>query len=170
MCFIVLLSGIAEANQKALDSQLKAAFIERFTRFITFPDKSEIEDPKKPFVLVVFGDPTFGATLEEVYQKQKILNKPVIIKYANKIEDISDAHLVYVASNVGNRISELLEYLADKPILTIADTKGFCESGVMINLFVHNKSLKFEVNEKSINSSPLKMSHLLFRKAARVVK
>lgn len=167
---MIILTSTVIADHKALESQVKAAFLERFTRFVTYPERTNIYNIDEPFQIILLGENSFGKTLEEVYRKQKILNKPVSIKYAKKLSELDSANLVFISQSYSGKLEDVINYLADKPILTVSDTKGYCERGVMINLLILDNNLSFEINEKTVSKSSLKMSHLLLQKAARLVK
>lgn len=145
--------------------KLKAAYLERFTRFVTWPADSDVGKFDKPFVLSVVGDNDFGEMLELIYQNQKILKKKVEIRYIDKIEHISGAHLLYIGNVNKEKLNRIIEYTAGKPILTVSHHKGFADLGVHINIYLEDNKLRFEINEKAVLQSGLKMSHLLMQRA-----
>ncbi len=58
----------------------------------------------------------------------------------------------------------------DLSVLTVADTKGFLESGGIINFLMEDKKVRFEINVTAAKKSKLKISSKLLRLAKRVVK
>lgn len=160
----------ANGEQKATESQVKVAFLERFTRFVTWPDQSQMDKPEFDFELVVFGDNPFGEILQATYAKQKIKNKKVRIKITSKITDCADADLLFISSGMEEQLEEVLKAVEGKPVLTVSDSKGFAQRGVMINLYISSNQPNFEINETVVSKSTLKFSHLLLQKAGRLVK
>ncbi|MCP4111057.1 MAG: YfiR family protein [Desulfobacteraceae bacterium] len=54
------------------DEVLKAAWLERFSRFVEWPEESGINDVSKPFVITVIGKNPFGKVLNQLYSTRKI--------------------------------------------------------------------------------------------------
>ena len=148
--------------------QVKAVFLEQFTRFVEWPESSAVADTTLPFVLGVIGDNPFGALLESVYEQRRIKKKPVELRYITDLDEIPQCHLLFIAGSAADRLPEILARTADLPILTVADSEGFAQRSVLINLYLSGETVKFEINEKAVRSSGLAFSYLLLN-LARVV-
>lgn len=164
VCFLVSLSAVAQQSEYTI----KAVFLEHFTRFIEWPDSSQTADASSPFVLSVIGENPFDSILEQVYAEQRIKNREVIIRYISTPDEISDCHMLFIASSAAEILSEILSNTRDKPILTVSDTNGFAAKGVLINFFLAGDKIKFEINEKAAHESGLVMSYRLLN-LARIV-
>ena len=161
---------LAVAMQQRIESQpteylLKGIFLEKFTRFIEWPLASGVEDTTRPFILGVIGKNPFNGFLNQLYQNQRIKNKKVLVEYFNTPDEIDDCNLLFIARSEQNRISEILEKTKTRPILTIGDSDFLSARGVIINLQVRNKKIRFEINEKAARLSKLYISHLLLKEA-----
>ena len=91
--FIVLLIAVLlqiPCFGQESEYQIKAIFLERFTRFIEWPNSSGISDTSTSFIIAVIGDNPFGSILEQTYAKQKIRNKKVEIRYISTPDNIAD--------------------------------------------------------------------------------
>jgi hypothetical protein len=55
------------------------------------------------------------------------------------------------------------------PVLTVSDTTGFAEQGVLINFYVSQKRLHFEINEPAFRKAPLSVSTRLLEIAKIVM-
>lgn len=150
---------------QASEYKLKAVFLERFTRFIEWPDNSDFSDSTKPFIITVIGENPFGKTLDELYEKTKIKNKKVQIKYIKDIKKIDSCHILFISASMSNSLDKILDYTRTRPILTIGDHPDFALRGVIINFFIKNKKVRFEINEKSLEQSRLYISYLLLNAA-----
>ncbi len=141
---------------------LKAVFLERFTRFIDWPEEQSPENNLKPFVISIIGNPPFADLLRNIYQTQKIQGKKVVIQEIHSGDEINNPHLLYISQVSNNELARILEHTRHSPILTISDTDGFAEQGVMINFFMSNKQkIRFEINERAIKESELHISYKL---------
>jgi len=159
---IFLFLFVSTLTAQISEYRVKAVFLERFTRFIEWPEESEIKDTIKPFVISVIGKNPFGNLLEETYSSQKILNKNVEIRYISKIEQIEETNILFISKSKEKKLSDILEHTKDKPILTVGDTKGFAKQGVLINFYLFSGNIRFEINEEAVRRSGLSMSyHLL---------
>jgi hypothetical protein len=58
---------------------------------------------------------------------------------------------------------QIVESVAGKPVLTVGDSQGFAERGVLINLFEDRGYLRFDINTAAVQASPLKFSSRLLR-------
>ena len=67
-------------------------------------------------------------------------------------------------------LHKILEEVRGKPILTVGDTTGFLEAGVMMNLVEVGNKIRWEINRKPAKKAGLKMSSQLLRNALRVVE
>lgn len=146
---------------------VKAVFLERFTRFIEWPEETRIDDPAEPFIIAVIGKNPFGKTLEKLYTEQKIKNKPVKITYLSDPDEIDhcNCHILFISSDKRKDLDIILKHTKNRPILTIADTEGFAANGVFINLYFVDNTIRFEINDAAVADSLLEVSHMLLKQA-----
>lgn len=145
--------------------EYKAAFIERFTRFIEWPGGIENDT----FKIAIIGSNPFKTTLDDLFANLKIKNKNVEIIYTNNMEELTDVNLVYIAASEKKRVNEILAFTDKYSILTIGDSKGFCAKGVHINMYIVDNNIRYEINQGAIEKSNLKVSSLLLA-SAKIVK
>lgn len=162
--FIVLWSPVILCAQST-EYKVKAAFLERFTRFIEWPESSAIADTSKPFILGIIGKNPFGLTLEEFYSYQKIRSKKVEIQYFSNPDGIEKCHLLFISHSNKTQLSRILSRIRNKPILSVSDTKNFAEEGVLINFYIVENKIRFEINESEARKSGLSISYLLLKMA-----
>lgn len=147
---------------------LKAVYLEKFSRFITWPEECNIDKIDEPFFISVIGNTKLTQSLELVYSQQEIYNKRVIIKEIHELKDIKDCHILFIADSEKKNIQKILDVTSGLPILTVAETDGMAEKGVIINFYEENNKLRFEINESTLLKSPLKMSYYLLS-TARII-
>lgn len=158
---VVILAQVSEYN-------VKAVLLERLTLFIEWPEESAVNDTSQPFILGIIGENPFGSILEQIYSNQKIKDKKVEIRYISKINEIPGCHLLFISKSEKKALSNILSFTREKPILTIGDTKNFAERGVLINFYIFENKIRFEINELESQKSRLFMSYRLL-KAAKIV-
>lgn len=145
--------------------KIKAAYLEKFSRFLEWPPEAEITDTTKAFHIDVIGYSPITEPLRELYQKNKIRNKDVVIRQIQHISQLKNCHILFVGKENKSRLGKILKLANKMGIVTISDSKGFCESGVLINFFVENDKVLFEINYDSVRKSKIHISYLLLKLA-----
>jgi len=137
----------------------KAALFKIFCQYIQWPINSGITDRSKPFVIGVIGKNPFGYILEAAYSQEenKIKDKKVEIRYISKMEEIGNCHILFISKSIEKEqeLEEILAVTRGKPILTIGESKGFAEKGVLFNLFISRDEIRFEINAQALRESRL---------------
>jgi hypothetical protein len=157
-------SGVAE--EVVPEYQLKAEFMERFTRFVDWPTGSPVNDGHTPFAICVVGDDPFGPYLRNLAATRKIKSKQVAVKAAPS--DLDGCHMLFIAGSHRAQLGDLMRRTADKPILTVADSPGFAEAGVMVNFYRADDKIRFEINPRAAEKRGLHVKSKLLM-LARVV-
>lgn len=161
-----LMSGyLGTLHGQSTEYILKAGFIERFTRFIEWPSDSLQADTTKPFIILVLGKNPFGDNLQKFFTKTRIKGRKVVIRYAAKLDTNKYYHMIFICDNMSSELNFILNYAHDKPLITIGETEGFGSRGVLINFFLDNNKIRFEINQAAFRNTGLKVSHMLLNSA-----
>ena len=144
---------------------MKAVYLEKFSRFITWPEECDMADVSKPFVIGVMGKTPLYKNLEQIYAVQKINNKKVEIRKITELYQVKDIHILVIAESERKNLPNIIALTEHLPVLTIGDSPNFGKKGVLINFFEDNNRLKFEINETAVLKSPLQMSFYLLNSA-----
>jgi hypothetical protein len=167
-CLIPLWSTLAFAQSPPPEYQVKAEFIERFTRFVTWPG-SVFADAAAPFVMCFAGRDEFGSYFSDLAQTGTVQGRRIVVRHLDDDKTAAGCHLLFISGSERSRLRPLLDFTSGKPILTIGDTQGFAEAGVLINLFLENgKYVRFEINVPAVDRSGLIVSSRLMKLAHRV--
>jgi hypothetical protein len=156
LLFLSSLNCFAQYNEDII----KAAYIERITRFVEWPSRDSILS-KDPFVIGVYNEDEFYHTLTEVFKEKPIKGHVVKIITVKTVEQISGCNLCYISGKAKPVISDFILTANTSGVLLISGTTGFCKAGVHINFYIEDEKLKFEINEKSLGSAGFKVSYLL---------
>ncbi len=141
---------------------IKAAYIERITRFIEWPQSNGVKD-SSVFVIGVYEETGFYNTLTEVFKEKKIKDREVkIIKITNP-EQIKTCDIFYISAKGKQNIGKFILLANENGVLMMSEAKDFGEAGVHINFFIEDDKLKFEINKASIGSGKLRVSSLLMK-------
>lgn len=147
---------------------IKAAFIEKFTRFITWPAGTKINTPDSLVEINIIGTHPFNDLLRSVYRTQRINNKAVQVINISNSSQIRQPDILFIGQTEQETLEQILQKTKGKPILTISDKKGNAEKGVMINFSIKNNKVAFEVNESAARESHLIINYRLLSAATTI--
>jgi hypothetical protein len=165
---LLLLLVLPLLCQKQMEEyQLKALIVSRFFDFVTWPP--DIENNTDRFVIGVIGDTPILEHRQKIYERVKIPGRTIVIREITNIDRVVDCHALIIAGTESKRLSDILALTGGKPILSISDTEGFGEKGVLINLYRLGKNVKFEINYAAVRRSGLVFSSKLY-KLARIIR
>ena len=163
----VVLALFACSAAASDESRVKAAFIEKLTRFIEWPEQPA-RDPARPFVLCLIGRDTLDGALDELAKLVRVKGHVLQVRYLDAGQDVSACNALFISSTMANRLPALLQRLAAHPILTIGDTAGYARQGVMVNFYVDQGRLRFEINPQAAEAAGLRVGARVL-KLARIV-
>lgn len=147
---------------------LKAAYLFNFARHVEWPaDAFPREDA--PFVVAVVGRAEVVDAVERALKGKTIQGRGVEIRRSESGEGLKGGHLVFVTAAEAGKAGPALRELRDARALTVGETPGFLGSGGIMNFFVENRKLRFEVSLTGARRSGLTVSSKLLR-VARVSK
>jgi len=153
-----------DAQQQKLDEyEVKAAFMYNFLKFIEWPDNA-FSDYHTTINLCVLGKDPFGSSLDSI-QEGAINNKKIIIKHHYDIDGLEECNVLFISRSEKERLTKIVKTLSGLNILTISDTKSFAQQGVLINFYIEENKVRFEINQDAVNRSKLRISSKLLNLA-----
>jgi hypothetical protein len=162
---------VASASaQRPREHEVKAEFIERFTRFIRWPPRAFPSD-SAPFVIVVVGGNPFGDYLDRLVAGRQIHGRPVVVRYLDAVEHeaaISGAHIVYVTAGGMDDLRRIIVATSGRPVLTIGDLDGSAARGALMDFYLDGRQVRFGVNLRQVRRSGLEFRSGLLRLARLV--
>jgi hypothetical protein len=141
--------------------QVKAAFLHKFAKFVEWPSPAFSSD-SDPFILCILGRDPFGKALDTL-QDKTVGNRKFVIKKAQTIEDAGKCQILFISSSEKGNLQQILKAVRNKQILTVADTEGFAQSGVMINFIMQEGKVQFEINPQAVRQAGLTVSSQLLK-------
>lgn len=163
---LALLPGLATAQVP--EYALKAEFLERFTRFVEWPAGSAVRDATTPFVIGVYRTNPFGSLLEQIGASRRIKGKPVEVRIVSTPGEAEKCALLFIPATESRQLGAILAQTVDKPILTVSEVAGAAERGVLVNFYISEDNLRFEINDAAVKRSGLDFSARLL-KLARIL-
>ena len=155
----------AESAEEMRLHKLKAAFVLNFARFTVWPDHTLAQNEE--FALCIFGDDPVGNAFTGIESKN-ISSKPIRVIRTNEISEALQCNLVYVGKSQQQKLNNLIDDLADLPILLVSDIEDFVEVGGIIELSTIGTRLGFSINNSKAKELDLKINSSLLDLASEV--
>ncbi|MGK2859270.1 MAG: YfiR family protein [Thermoanaerobaculia bacterium] len=161
---ILLVVSVSALAGELAEYQIKAEFIERFTRFVEWP-ASASQPAASPFVIGIIGRDPFGGYLDAIARERTIKGRPVRIHRLKGIEDAGSCQILFIAASESARVGTIVATTRTRPVLTIGDSPGYLDAGVMINLYTEDNKVRFEINEQELARAGFQASAQLLKLA-----
>jgi hypothetical protein len=150
------------------EEAVKAAFVLRFTSYVTWPRLSADTTPSTPFRIAVLGDRVMATRLEALVENHSVGNRPIDVKLISNPSEARDVQLLFIGSRRSADLPVLLQGLRDRNILIITDASGGLAAGSTINFLIVDERVRFEVSMEAARRSGLVISSQLLSVAVRV--
>lgn len=143
--------------RRPTEYQVKAAYIYNFAKFVEWPPgvSGDIN-------VCVLGDDPFGDDLS-IIEGKRVLSRKIAIREVASYRNSAGCDIIFISYSEEYHLTQLLKYLKRYPVLTIGDTEGFADKGVMINFYMENRTVRFEINPRAAGSAGLRISSSLLR-------
>lgn len=155
-----LVAATASAPARALGAseyEIKAAFLFNFAQFVEWPANA-FQDADSPVAFCVLGHDPFGAVLERTLDGETIRNRRVLIRRFRRVAELESCQLVFVSASERARLADLLPALSSRPVLTVGEVEGFGSAGGIINFYLEDQRVRFEINQVAARRAGIEIS------------
>lgn len=159
----IILWPVTASAESADEYAAKAAFIYNIALFSTFPDQSQ-----DTLHLCVLGRDPFGSTLKAMEGKLVGAKKLAVHYPKSSTEAAKRCRIVFISSSEVDNLQAIVDSAQEAGTLTVADTRGAAQKGVMVELAVEDKRIAFEINNERARAANITISSKVLR-LARVV-
>lgn len=153
----------AAALAQVSDVVVKAAFLPRFARYVTWPASAHAQ-ASGPIVLCVIGDDPFGNALNQAVVSQQVDGRAFVVRRLASANGASDCSIAFVD---GSRTGETLAALNHRPILTVTDSHSGTQRGV-IHFAIVDGRVRFFIDNAQAQARGLTISSRLLALAIGV--
>jgi hypothetical protein len=151
-----LITGSAFAQDRPMH-EVYSMMVFNFTKYVQWPDHTAGGE----FVIGVIGNTEVYNTLTTWYGGKPRGAKTYVIKKFNNADEMGDCHVVFIDKSKSGVFEDVNNKMKGKGTLIITDKNGLGEKGSGINFKTVDNKLKFELNQKAIEASNLKVSGAL---------
>ena len=148
----------------AREYQVKAIFLYNFAQFVTWP-AAAFPDAHMPIIIGILGDDPFGPFLEDAVRGEVIDGRSLTIKRFKGVEEGLDCHMLFVSKSERGYVGQILATVQGKSILTVGETEAFTRQGGIINFFMADNKVRYEINVAAAKRAHLDISSKLLNLA-----
>ncbi|MBF0100408.1 MAG: YfiR family protein [Desulfobacterales bacterium] len=147
---------------KKAEYLIKLGFIYNFCLFTNWPLETFSESNQ--LVLCILGENPFGSTIFTLEGKM-VFDRSLNVRFCNSLSETNGCNILFIAESQLDHLSDIMQTINQRSVLTIADAPGLAEQGIMINLIKINDQIRFEINMKAVEHANLKISSQLLNLA-----
>ncbi|MBI4885716.1 MAG: YfiR family protein [Acidobacteria bacterium] len=146
--------GAAAQPPQFDESQVKAAFLFNFMKFVEWPSP----DPRsRPLVICVAGPDDVRNALAAIV-KQAPATAGLAVRPLTDGDDPRACHSVFIAASEARRTAEVVERVAGAAVLTVGETSSFLNEGGLIRFYVSENRLRFQIDPVGARVAGLRVS------------
>ncbi|MFA6054878.1 MAG: YfiR family protein [Thermodesulfovibrionales bacterium] len=154
-------------ESKRGEYEVKAAFLYNFVKFVEWPDDKNTH-ADRTINICILGEDRFGNAFDFI-KDETIGNRSLAIKRFKTLQHIENCHVLFISRSEKEDIEHILGTVKGLNILTVGDTEGFANKGVIINFYIEKNRVRFEINVDSLKRSGLSISSKVMH-LARIIQ
>ncbi len=144
---------------------LKAVFLYKFGRYVQWPDDSA-GTSDETFIIGILGPDPFGKALDYIAATQTIDGSKIVVYRWRNVSEIGPCHILFLPRTLDARTQRAaIEAASQRHVLLVGETPGFCQQGGVINFFIAENNVKFEISLKAAQRQKLTISSALLKLA-----
>ncbi|HEX6785191.1 MAG TPA: YfiR family protein [Sphingomicrobium sp.] len=142
------------------DTAVKAAFLPRFARYVTWPP-SAMPRGASPLLLCVIGKDPFGPMLDDAARSQLIDGRRILVRRMSSLAGVEGCQIAFLGS------SEFVGRMGIRPVLTVTDAANTSQRGV-IHFIISGGRVRFFIDQAKAQQRGLAISSRLLALAVGV--
>ncbi len=137
--------------------ELYSMMLFNFVKYVQWPDHTANGE----FVIGIVGNGDVYSALNTWYGGKPRGTQTYVIKKFNSAADVTECDVVFIDRSKSGEFEAINNKVKGKGTLVITDKAGLGEKGSAINFRTIDNKLKFELNQKAVAASNLKVSSTL---------
>ncbi|OPY67354.1 MAG: hypothetical protein A4E57_02353 [Syntrophorhabdaceae bacterium PtaU1.Bin034] len=168
LAFTLVTAIFAKAAEHGFSEyEVKAGFIYHIAKFVQWPEKNRA-DTRDSLDLCILGSDPFGKAFDQI-EGRLVGGRRLGTKRIRSVKESKGCHMLFISRSEKARVSRIAEAIRDLGILTIGDTEGYAQQGIIVNFYMEGRKIRMEIDADRARQSNLTISsHLL--KVARITR
>ncbi len=154
---LFIFSSTAVFSQDRPMHEVYSMMVYNFIKYVQWPDHSEGGE----FVIGIVGNTELYTTLNAWYGGKPRGGKTYVIKKFHNAAEVANCHVVFIDKTKSSEFDAVNSKVKGKGTLVITDKAGLGEKGSAINFKNVDNKLKFELNQRAVEASNLKVAGTL---------
>ncbi|MDQ1363787.1 MAG: hypothetical protein QG652_1649 [Pseudomonadota bacterium] len=170
MAASLFFSTCALAGNEGLqyEYKIKAAYLYNFTKFTKWPLQPASESAPAELNICILGQDPFGDAMD-ILKGKSTAGVPLVVKNISRTPRQDECQVLFISKSEKLQLPQVLQAVAEYPVLTIGDMDGFAMAGGCIELVTVNRKVIFNINLQATQRAQLKMSAQLLELAKVVI-
>ena len=157
LCVSPLCMGVQAAPTG--EYEVKTAFIHNIAKFVEWPAAAASAGKLR---LCILGDDPFGGNIDALRGKP-VGRKVWEVTSLSGSADAKSCHVLFIASSGHEDIGQIRKHINGSAVLTVGDTRGYAEQGVMVNFYLEENKVRFEINRAAAARAGFRIDSKLLR-------
>jgi hypothetical protein len=162
----------AASTLRATREQVVSAFLLNCLRFGAWPEAAT-PGPGRPARIGIVGEPGLEAPLQELARQAQarwFSAGAIELVVSTDPRRLQECQIVFLGRQRPANTSELLEELADKPIILVSEQPEFLEMGGCVELAIEHEKLNFNLNLDQMSARKLDLASKMKDLATSLLK
>lgn len=176
---VCLLSMGTYAEEQPLplyEQKIKAGLVYNLLKYTEWPkistvlrdDNKSAENPNNTKLQIcLFGDDPFDGYLSPL-EGRTAQQATITIIHVTQVQQTEHCSVVIIHRNQTQHLTQLLQFLRGKNVLTISDIAQFAEQGGMVEMTRQDEKIALHINKESLDSAKLSIDARMLKLATIV--
>lgn len=165
---LLALPASAQADGAELTrSRVEAAYLFKFTDFVSWPEQS-FSSTTSPIIVAVVADDALARDLELAAAGKRVQGRPLRVRRIEAGDTLPESHVLFIGAPAREHAPLLLEKIEGRPVLTVSNDPQVHAQGTMVNFVVEDKRVRFDVALRRAQNAQLPISALMLTAARNV--
>jgi hypothetical protein len=139
--------------------EVKAAFIHNIAKFVEWPAAATGAGKLR---LCILGDDPFGGNIDALRGKQ-VGRLVWEVASLGDSADVKSCQVLFISASGHDGIGQIRKRINGSAVLTVGDTRGYAEQGVMVNFYLEENRVRFEINRAAAARAGFRIDSKLLR-------
>jgi len=159
-----LRAGIQPAERT--EPEAKAVLLQKVLGFVLWPKA----DPpsRRPLKIAFLGHCPVAREFTRLVKDRTTGNLAFDVRYESLDSNLDDYQVVFLPLASSRRAQALAEKVAARSVLTVGESAGGCDKGIVLTLLVAEDRLRYEINLGQARRAGLTINSQVLQRAARV--
>lgn len=161
-CLLACLLGAPPWSIAQPEQSVKAAFVFNFVRFTEWP-ATRMPARDAPLSLCVWSSDSGVSEAMKALAGRAVDERIVQVAQVERPEELGKCHALFIADSGRATTAAWLRRAESMDVLTMGDGDGFARAGGMLGLVPDGARMRFEINDKAIKRTGLKLGSQLYQ-------